>query len=82
MLYNGSWKRNSLSGDVWSLPLTFHLSVFWLKNTGIKVVPSSLRNYAVTGIGYSKMVPSMVRGSELKPLFNGFIETYHYLGYC
>ena len=24
----------------------------------------------------------MVRGSELKPLFNGFIETYHYLGYC
>ena len=28
------------------------------------------------------MVPSMVRGSELKPLFNGFIETYHYLGYC
>ena len=54
---------------------------FLVKKHWHKVVPLSLRNYAVTGIGYSKMVPSMVRGSELEPLFNGFIETYHYLGY-
>jgi len=25
---------------------------------------------------------TMVRGSELEPLFNGLIEAYHYLGYC
>ena len=25
---------------------------------------------------------TMVRGSEFEPLFNGFIEAYHYLGYC